>query len=45
MTNRRFHDALDREGNRPIEMVRLAINGQKVARDYQASWKFYGDIA
>jgi len=31
-----------REGNMPVEMVRLAVNGQKVSRDYQASWKFYG---
>ena len=29
----------------PIEMVRLALNGQKVARDYQTSWKFYGPLA
>jgi len=42
MTNRAFHDALYREGNIPIEMVRLALNGQKVSRDYQTSWKFYG---
>jgi hypothetical protein len=41
MTNRAFHDALYQEGNMPIEMVRLAIGGQKVTRDYQASWKFY----
>ena len=45
MTNRAFHDALYQQGNMPIEMVRLAINGQKVARNYEASWKFYGDIA
>jgi uncharacterized protein (DUF885 family) len=45
MTNRAFHDALYREGNMPVEMVRLAINGQKVTRDYQTSWKFYGSLA
>jgi Bacterial protein of unknown function (DUF885) len=44
MTNRAFHDALYREGNMPIEMVRLAINGQKVSRDYEPSWKFYGEL-
>src|SRR5208337_2970777 len=44
MTNRAFHDALYREGNIPIEMIRLALNGQKVARDYQASWQFYGNL-
>jgi uncharacterized protein (DUF885 family) len=42
MTNRAFHDAMYRESNIPIEMLRLALNGQKVTRDYQTSWKFYG---
>jgi uncharacterized protein (DUF885 family) len=45
MTNRAFHDALYREGNIPVEMVRLALNGQKVARDYRTSWKFYASLA
>jgi hypothetical protein len=44
MTNRAFHDALYREGNMPVEMVRLALNGQRVTRDYQPSWKFYGAV-
>jgi hypothetical protein len=44
MTNRAFHDAIYHEGNMPVEMVRLAINGQKVARNYQSSWKFYGAL-
>jgi hypothetical protein len=44
MTNRAFHDAMYREGNIPIEMLRLALNGQKVARDYQTSWRFYGPL-
>jgi uncharacterized protein (DUF885 family) len=44
MTNRAFHDAIYREGDMPVEMVRLALNGQKVARDYQASWQFYGAL-
>jgi hypothetical protein len=44
MTNRAFHDAMYREGNIPIEMLRLALNQQKVARDYQTSWKFYGPL-
>jgi len=25
-------------------MVRLALNGQKVGRDYRTSWKFYGAL-
>jgi hypothetical protein len=44
MTNRAFHDSLYQQGNMPIEMVRLAINGQKVERGYEASWKFYGNL-
>jgi Bacterial protein of unknown function (DUF885) len=44
MTNRAFHDAMYREGNMPVEMVRLALNGQKVTRDYRTSWKFYGPL-
>ncbi len=45
MTNRAFHDAMYREGNMPVEMVRLALNGQRVTRDYRTSWKFYGSLA
>jgi len=45
MTNRAFHDALYRHGNIPIEMLRLAINGQALERTYEPSWKFYGEIA
>jgi uncharacterized protein (DUF885 family) len=45
MTNRAFHDALYQQGNMPIEMVRLAINGQTVSRNYEPAWKFYGEIA
>ena len=44
MTNRAFHDWMYREGNMPVEMVRLALNGQKVTRDYRTSWKFYGAL-
>jgi uncharacterized protein (DUF885 family) len=44
VTNRAFHDAIYREGNMPVEMVRLAVNSQKITRDYQTSWKFYGSL-
>jgi len=44
MTNRAFHDAIYQQGNVPVEMVRLAVNGQKVDRNYEAGWKFYGEI-
>jgi uncharacterized protein (DUF885 family) len=45
MTNRTFHDAFYRESSMPIEMVRLAVSGEKITRDYQTSWKFYGSLA
>jgi hypothetical protein len=44
MTNRAFHDAIYREGSMPVEMVRLAITGQPLERNHQASWKFYGSL-
>jgi hypothetical protein len=44
-SNRAFHDAIYHEGNMPVEMVRLAINGQKVARNYQSSRRFYNALA
>ncbi len=31
MTNRAFHDAMYRQGNIPVEMLRLSLNRQKVA--------------
>ena len=43
-SNRAFHDAMYREGNIPVEMLRLALNGQKVTRDYQTSWMFYKSL-
>jgi hypothetical protein len=45
MTNRAFHDAIYQQGNMPVEILRLAINGQKVERNYEPSWKFYGEVA
>jgi len=44
MTNRAFHDALYQEGNMPVEMIRAALIGQKLTRDHQPSWKFYGNL-
>ncbi len=44
MTNRAFHDAIYREHNIPVEMVRVAVGGQRVGREYRTSWKFYGAV-
>jgi uncharacterized protein (DUF885 family) len=45
MTNRAFHDAILHEGQMPIEILRAALTKQKLTKDFQTSWKFYGEIA
>lgn len=40
MTNRQFHDAVLKQNMMPIELIRAALTGQKLSRDYQTSWKF-----
>ncbi|HEY4357057.1 MAG TPA: DUF885 family protein [Acidobacteriaceae bacterium] len=45
MSNRQFHDAFYREGNMPIEMVRAQIANIPLTRDYQSTWKFYGNLS
>jgi len=42
MTNRAFHDAILKENSIPIEMVRASLTGQKLTRDFNSTWKFYG---
>jgi hypothetical protein len=43
MTDREFHDRILTGGRMPIEMVRARLLDQPPARDFQASWRFYGD--
>jgi uncharacterized protein (DUF885 family) len=45
MTNRQFHDGFYRENSMPIEMVRASLANTPLTRDYQSSWKFYGDLS
>jgi uncharacterized protein (DUF885 family) len=42
MTDRQFHDAILHENQMPVEMLRAALSGQKLTRDFKTSWKFYG---
>ena len=42
MTEREFHDAVLHEGAMPIELLRADLTGQKLTRDFQTSWQFYG---
>jgi len=44
MTNRSFHDAILHENQMPVEMVRALLTKQKLTRNFQTSWKFYGSI-
>ncbi|MCF2500331.1 DUF885 family protein [Dyadobacter chenhuakuii] len=41
MTYKDFHDAIMKENNMPIEMVRATLINQPVTRDFKTKWKFY----
>jgi uncharacterized protein (DUF885 family) len=45
MTVKQFNDAFLREGQMPIEMMRIALAGMPLTRDYRPGWKFYGEVA
>jgi uncharacterized protein (DUF885 family) len=44
MTNKQFHDEILRQGNMPIALIRLAVTREKLTRDMDISWKFYGEL-
>ena len=44
MTPKAFHDAILRQGEMPIELLRAALTDAPLTPDYQARWKFYGEI-
>ena len=44
MPEKQFHDEIMRQGNMPIALVRLAVTREKLNRDMDISWKFYGDL-
>lgn len=43
MTNRQFHDAVLKENNIPVEMIRAGLTRQNLPRDFHTQWKFYGE--
>ena len=45
LTNRAFHDAILKENRIPVEMVRALLTKQKLTRDFQSNWKFYGPVS
>jgi dipeptidyl aminopeptidase/acylaminoacyl peptidase/uncharacterized protein (DUF885 family) len=45
ITERAFHDAILKEGNIPIDMVRALLGGRKLSPGYAPDWKFYSPPA
>ncbi len=41
MTYKQFHDAILKENNMPVEMVRAIITNQPLKRDFVTTWRFY----
>ena len=39
-SERAFHDAVLRENSIPIELVRAALSGRKLPRDFATEWRF-----
>ena len=44
MTNKAFHDEILRQGGMPIALLRLALTKQRLTRDMDINWKFYGEL-
>lgn len=44
MTDRQFNDAVLHENSMPIEILRAILTGQKLTRDYAASWRFLAEV-
>ena len=41
MTHKQFHDAIMRENNLPVEMIRAILTNQNLPNNFKTSWKFY----
>jgi hypothetical protein len=41
MSNRAFHDTILEGNNMPIELVRARLKGEKLSKDFRATWRFY----
>ena len=44
MTEKAFHDEILRQGSMPISLLRLALGKEKLTRDMNIDWQFYGDL-
>ena len=43
MAAKDFHDAILRNGNMPVALVRLLLNDEELTRDMSLDWKYYGE--
>lgn len=41
MTIKQYHDAVLKENQLPVEMVRAILTNQQLPKDYKTSWRFY----
>ncbi len=41
MSLKQFNDAVLKESNMPVEMVRAILTNQRLKRDFKSSWRFY----
>ena len=41
MAERDFHDRILRENLIPVELMRAALRGDMVEKEFRTSWKFY----
>lgn len=41
MTYKQYHDAVLRENEMPVEMVRAILTNQQLPKDFKTNWKFY----
>jgi uncharacterized protein (DUF885 family) len=41
MTIKQYHDAVLKENQLPVEMVRAILTNQQLSKDFKTSWKFY----
>ncbi|MNC90239.1 hypothetical protein D3C83_63140 [compost metagenome] len=44
MPEKAFHDEILRQGSMPIALLRLAMTKQKLTRDMNIDWQFYGEL-
>jgi uncharacterized protein (DUF885 family) len=42
LTEKAFHDEILRQGSMPVALIRLAVGKQKLTRDMNIDWEFYG---